>query len=175
MESTQIRLKQRKKNKRSRTLGIIAITTFIIGLSIFYFYSADQSKIRGFDFGNEIQDIQNELKDTTGMFYSNIDMLKEDSITKEEFLTYGELHIKKMEQILEKYDILLPPDAFVSSVKLFKMSTDSQLESDKHLIKSVQYDDYSEKIRAEELLQQSFEYEMAALSLFEEAKMQKKP
>jgi len=168
-------LKQRKKNKRSRTLGIIAITTFIIGLSIFYFYSADQSKIRGFDFGNEIQDIQNELKDTTGMFYSNIDMLKEDSITKEEFLTYGELHIKKMEQILEKYDVLLPPDAFVSSVKLFKMSTDSQLESDKHLIKSVQYDDYSEKIRAEELLQQSFEYEMAALSLFEEAKMQKKP
>ena len=168
-------MKQRKKNKRSRTLGIIAITTFIIGLSIFYFYSADQSKIRGFDFGNEIQDIQNELKDTTGMFYSNIDMLKEDSITKEEFLTYGELHIKKMEQILEKYDMLLPPDAFVSSVKLFKMSTDSQLKSDKHLIKSVQYDDYSEKIRAEELLQQSFEYEMAALSLFEEAKMQKKP
>ena len=166
-------MKQRRKNKRSRTLGIIAITTFIIGLSIFYFYSAEQSKIRGFDFGNEIQDIQNELKDTTRIFYSNLDMLKEDSITKEEFLIYSDLHIKKMERILEKYDMLMPPDAFVSSVKLFKMSTDSQLDSDKHLIKSVQHDDHAEKIRAEELLQQSFEYEMAALSLFEEAKGQK--
>jgi len=168
-------LKQRRKNKRSRTFGIIVIATLFIGLSIFYFYSAEQSKIRGFDFGNEIEGIQNELKDATRMFYSNLDMLKEDSITKEEFLIYGDLHIKKMERILEKYDMLMPPDAFVSSVKLFKMSTNSQLESDKHLIKSIQYDDHAEKIRAEELLQQSFEYEMAALSLFEEAKMQKKP
>ena len=55
------------------------------------------------------------------------------------------------------------------------MSTDSQLESDKHLIKWIEFDDKAEKIRSEELLQQSFEYEMAALSLFDEAKAQKKP
>jgi len=168
-------LRQTRKKKRSRTLGIITIAIFIIGLSIFYFYSAEQSKIRGFDFGNEIQDIQNELKIEQNTFYSKINMFNEGTLSKKEFLLYSDEHIIKMEKILDKYDKLMPPDAFVSSVKLFRMSTDSQLESDRHLIKWIEYDDGAEKIRSEELLQQSFEYEMAALSLFDEAKSQKKP
>ena len=103
-------------------------------------------------------------------------MFNEGIISKKEFLLYSEEeHLIKMEEILEKYNKLMPPDAFVSSVKLFRMSTDSQLESDKHLIKWIEYEDGAEKIRSEELLQQSFEYEMAALSLFDEAKLQKKP
>jgi len=166
-------LRQTKKKKRSRTIGIIGITVFFIGLSVFYFYSAEQSKIRGFDFGNEIQDIQNELKAEQNMFYSKINMLNEETISKKGFLLYSEEHLIKMERILEKYDELMPPDAFVSSVKLFRMSTDSQLESDRHLIKWIEYDNEAEKIRSEELLQQSFEYEMAALSLFDEAKGEK--
>ena len=168
-------MRQTRKNKRSRTLGIIAITTVIIGLSIFYFYSAEQSKIRGFDFGNEIQNIQNELKIEQNTFYSKINMLDEGTISKKEFVLYSEEHIIKMERILEKYNELMPPDAFVSSVKLFRMSTDSQLKSDIHMIRWIESNDGAEKIRAEELLQQSFEYEMAALSLFDEAKAQKKP
>ena len=168
-------MRQTRKKKRSRTLGIIAITIFFIGLSVFYFYSAEQSKIRGFDFGNEIQDIQNELKSEQNTFYSKINMLNDADISKQEFLLYAEEHLIKMESISEKYNELMPPDSFVSSVKLFKMSTDSQLESDKHLIKWIEFDDKAEKIRSEELLQQSFEYEMAALSLFDEAKAQKKP
>lgn len=168
-------MRQTRKKKRSRTLGIIAITIFFIGLSVFYFYSAEQSKIRGFDFGNEIQDIQNELKSEQNTFYSKINMLNDADISKQEFLLYSEEHLIKMESILEKYNELMPPDSFVSSVKLFRMSTDSQLESDKHLIKWIEFDDKAEKIRSEELLQQSFEYEMAALSLFDEAKAQKKP
>ena len=168
-------MRQTRKKKRSTTLGIIAITTFIIGLSIFYFYSAEQSKIRGFDFGNQIQDIQNELKSEQNTFYSKINMFDEGEISKKEFLLYSEEHLVKMNRILEQYDGLMPPDAFVSSVKLFKMSTNSQLESDTHMIKWIENNDQGEKIRSEELLQQSFEYEMAALSLFDEAKGQKKP
>ena len=166
-------MRQTRKKKQSRTLGIIAISTIIIGLSVFYFYTAEQSKIRGFDFGNQIQDIQNELKDTTSLFYSKLEMQKENSISKKEFLTYADIHIIKMKRILEKYDLLMPPDSFVSSVKLFKMSTNSQLESDEHIINWIESDNESEKIRSEELLQESFEYEMAALSLFEKAKLQK--
>jgi len=168
-------LRKTRKKKRSSTLGIIGIVIFFIGLSIFYFYSAEESKIRGFDFGNEIQNIQNELKIEQNIFYSKINMLNEGIISKQEFLSYSEEHIIKMGSILEKYNELMPPDSFVSSVKLFKMSTDSQLKSDKHLIMWIEFDDDAEKIRSEELLQQSFEYEMAALSLFDEAKMQKKP
>ena len=168
-------MRQTRKKKRSRTLGIITIAIFIIGLSIFYFYSAEQSKIRGFDFGNEIQNIQNELKVEQNTFYSKISMFNEGMLSKKEFLLYSDEHLIKMERILDKYDNLMPPDAFVSSVKLFRMSTDSQLESDRHLIKWIEYEDGAEKIRSEELLQQSFEYEMAALSLFDEAKSQKKP
>ena len=168
-------MKKTRKKRKSTTIGIIGISIFIIGLSIFYFYSNEQAKIRGFDFGNEIQDLQNELKDSTSLFYSKLEMLDEDSISKKEFLIYADQHIIKMNRIVEKYDELLPPDSFVSSIKLFKMSTNSQLESDKHLIRWIEYGDEAEKIRSEELLQQSFEYEMAALSLFDEAKMQKTP
>ena len=66
------------------------MTTFIIGLSIFYFYSAEQSKIRGFDFGNEIQDIQNELKVEQNTFYSKISMFNEGMLSKNEFLLYSD-------------------------------------------------------------------------------------
>ena len=67
------------------------------------------------------------------------------------------------------------PDVFSGSVKLFKLSTETQLESDQHLIKWIKNDDQSEKIRADELLQASFEYEMAALALFEKAKSNPNP
>ena len=67
------------------------------------------------------------------------------------------------------------PDIFSGSVKLFKLSTETQLESDQHLINWIKNDDQSEKIRADELLQASFEYEMAGLASFEKAKRNLNP
>ena len=147
---------------------VIVIGVILIGVSIYYFYSAEQAQIRGYTFGNELQAIQDELKDEQADFYSKVSMWKEKQrlFLKDD----GNNHIAKMKDIIAKYANLNISDGFSGSVKLFKLSTETQLESDQHLINWIINDDRSEKIRADELLQASFEYEMAALSLFEEAK-----
>ena len=80
-----------------------------------------------------------------------------------------------MNKIISKYSDLQMPDVFSGSVKLFKLSTETQLESDQYLIKWIKNGDNSDKIRANELLQASFEYEMGALSSFEKAKRNPNP
>ena len=147
----------------------------IIGASIYYFYSAEQAQIRGFNFGNDLQAIQDELKEEQSDFYSKISMWKEESVTKDQILEFADIHVLRMENIIAKYTDLQMPDVFSGSVKLFKLSTETQLESDQHLIDWIINDDQSEKIRADELLQASFEYEMAALSSFEKAKSNPNP
>ena len=102
-------------------------------------------------------------------------MWKEKSITKDQILEFADNHILRMKNIIAKYTDLQMPDAFSGSVKLFKLSTEAQLDSDQYLIKWIRNDDQSEKIRADELLQASFEYEMAALASFEKAKNNPNP
>ena len=41
---------------------MIVIAVIIIGITVYYFYSADQAKIRGFAFGSEIQALQEEIQ-----------------------------------------------------------------------------------------------------------------
>ena len=146
------------------------IAIILIGITIFYFYSAEQGKIRGYNFGNDLQIIQEELKNEQSSFYSNVRMWEENSITKSEILKLSETHIKNMNGIISKYDTLQIPDTFSGAVKIFKLSTESQLESDEHLINWIEFGDESEKIRSNEILQQSFEYELAGLTSYNNAK-----
>ena len=146
------------------------IAIILIGITIFYFYSAEQGKIRGYNFGNDLQIIQEELKNEQSSFYSNVRMWEENSITKNEILKLSEIHIKNMNGIISKYDTLQIPDTFSGAVKIFKLSTESQLESDIHLINWIEFGDESEKIRSNEILQQSFEYELAGLTSYNNAK-----
>ncbi|MBM3904194.1 MAG: hypothetical protein FJ357_03535 [Thaumarchaeota archaeon] len=142
----------------------------IILMAIFFAYSADQAKNRGKAFGDSLQTIQDELKETQTEFYSMKTMLDEGTIEKEEFLEFGEIHTKKMQEILKSYELLSPPESFVKSVKLFKTSTEKQLESDQYLIEWIVTNDTAHKIRSDLMLQESFENEMAGLVLFNEAK-----
>jgi len=170
-------LKKKPRTKKSgfRVFSVIILGAIIIGASIYYFYSTEQAQIRGFAFGNNIQAIQDELKEEQLDFYSKVSMWKEKSITKDQILEFADNHILRMKNIIAKYTDLQMPDAFSGSVKLFKLSTEAQLDSDQYLIKWIRNDDQSEKIRADELLQASFEYEMAALALFEKAKNNPNP
>ena len=68
------------------------IAIILIGITIFYFYSAEQGKIRGYNFGNDLQIIQEELKNEQSSFYSNVRMWEENSITKSEILKLSETH-----------------------------------------------------------------------------------
>jgi hypothetical protein len=163
------------KKTEFKKLGVIMVSIILVGASIFYFYSAEQAQIRGLNFGNELQYIQDELKNEQSEFYSKVSMWKEKSISKEQIMNYANIHLVKMNDIIAKYTELQMPDAFSGSVKLFKLSTETQLESDKHLINWIENGDETEKKRAEELLQASFEYEMGALSSFEKAKSNLNP
>jgi len=65
---------------------------------------------------------------------------------------------------------LKPPELFIPSVQLFRLSTQTQLESDKYLREWIQTDDNSTRSKSDELLQQSFQYEMSALQSYNTAK-----
>lgn len=156
--------------KPSSTAIAVGIGIIVVALAIFFVYSADQAKIRGFNFGNNLQSIQDELKKTQTDFYSKKKLLDENMITKEEFLEFSEEHIKRMEELLAKYQSLAIPDAFTKAVELFKISTQKQLESDKFLIEWIRTNNTADRVRSDHLLQESFEDEMAALSSYNKAK-----
>ena len=157
-----------RKKRQNIILGIIAIV--VIGLVIMYYYSADQTRIKGFTFGNNLQRIQEDLKKIQTDFQSEITIWEDGDISKDEFLEYSDAHISKMEELVSRYDALDPPEVFSSSVELFKLSTQSQLESDKEIIRWIQSGDIDAKIRSDSLMEESFGYEMAALAKFNDAK-----
>ena len=69
--------------------GFLIISAILVIATIYYFYSVEQAQIRGYNFGNELQTIQNDLKDEQADFYSKVSMWKEASITKDQILEYG--------------------------------------------------------------------------------------
>ena len=81
---------------KSKTPIAIAIGVIIIGLAIFYTYSADTAKNRGKFFGDSLQAIQDELKQTQSEFYAKKTTADQGTITKEEFAEFGKTHIEKM-------------------------------------------------------------------------------
>ena len=142
----------------------------LIVATISYFYTSEQVKIQGFTFGNNLQRIQDDLISLQVEFNSKITSLKEGGITKEEFLEFADIQLKKIKNLVLRYDELSPPPAFASSVELLKLSTQSQIESFKETIEWSKTGDESAKIRSESFLQEAFEYELAGLAEFNSAK-----
>lgn len=157
-----------KKKRNNIIIGITGIA--LISLVIGFYYSADQTKIKGFNFGNNLQAIQEDLKRIETDFQSEIIIFQEGDSSKQEFLEYSDSHISKIEELILRYDALQPPNAFTSSVELFKFSTQSQLQADKEIIEWIKNDDENAKIRSDSLMQEAFEYELAALAKFNAAK-----
>ena len=164
-----------KKKKRTTLYAAITVGILIVALSIFFVYSSDQATERGKAFGKALEFIQDDLRKLTHTFDSKVSMFKQGDIDKEIFLEFAEKHEREMEKIVLRYDNLQIPQTFVSSVELFKLSSETQLESDKYMIEWVMTGDEAAQIRSDSLLQQSLEYEMAALSKFKLAQGQTNP
>jgi predicted PurR-regulated permease PerM len=158
-----------KKIKKQNAI-IISFVLVIIGAIVWYNYSVDQTKQKGFKFGNDLQQIQEDVKQLQIKFNSQITQWKEGDLSKQELLVYSTTHIEKLQSVISKYDELLPPQQFSSSVELFKLSSQTQLDSDKELIEWIKTNDTSHNIRSDSLLQESFEYEMTALGEYNAAK-----
>ena len=156
--------------KQSRDIIIAIVGIAIIGIVISYFYSVDLTKNQGLVFGNDLKSIQDELKTQQTQFSSKYTTLNENAISTEEFLEFSNTHIKKIDEFILRYDKLSPPESFASAVELLKLSTISQLESDKELIEWIKTGDERAKIRSDLLLQEAFDYEMAGLNEYNSAK-----
>ncbi len=159
----------KKKQKQNIVLAVIALV-IIVGI-IAYNYYIDQIKIKGFNFGNKILQIQNDLKKMQDDYESKIIQWTEGDLSKEELLEYSQIYISGLGGLITRYDKLTPPVPFIASVELFKLSTETQLESYGEYIKWIETQDSSFKIRSNLLLQESFEYELAALAKFKNAQL----
>lgn len=158
------------KKAKKQNIIIASIAIIIVGAIVAYNYSYDQTRQKGFKFGNELQQIQEEVKQAQIQFDSKITQWKEGDLSLEELLDYSEIHLDNMQNEILKYDKLNPPAQFTPSVELFKLSTQAQLDSDKEFIEWIKTNDESHSIRSDSLLQESFEYEMLALGEFNSVK-----
>jgi len=164
-----------KKKKQTTVYAAITVGVIIVALSIFFVYSSDQAKERGKAFGKAIEFVQDDLRKQTHLFDSKVSMFKQGDISKDEFLKFGDSHIVEMATIILRYNNLLIPQPFVPAVELFKLSAETQLESDKYMIEWVSTGDDTAHIRSDQILHQSFEYEQAALLEFNLVQRQTNP
>jgi len=158
------------KKAKKQNIIIASIAIIIVGAIVGYNYSYDQTRQKGLKFGNDLQQIQEEVKQSQIQFDSKITQWKEGDLSLEELLDYSEIHLNDIQNMILKYDELNPPSQFAPSVELFKLSTQAQLDSDKEFIEWIKTKDESHSIRSDSLLQESFEYEMLALGEFNSVK-----
>jgi type II secretory pathway pseudopilin PulG len=158
-----------KKNK-IQNISIAIIGIIIVIAIIAYNYSADQTKQKGFQFGNELAQIQQDVAELQTKFYSEKIKWDEGDITKEELLNYYETHVGNFENLISMYDKLDTPELFESSVELFKISSETQLKSDIEYIKWITTGDESAKVRSDTQIQEAYEYENLGLVEFQLAK-----
>ena len=74
-----------------------------------------------------------------------------------------------------RYDNLQTPKLFIPSVKLFKLSAETQLDSERYTIEWIKTGDDAAYIRSDSLWQQSLQYEQAALLEFNLVQRQTNP
>ena len=158
------------KKAKKQNIIIASVAIIIIGAIVAYNYSYDQTRQKGLKFGNELQQIQEDVKQFQIQFDSKITQWKEGDLSLQGLLDYSETHVDEMQEAISKYDELTPPVQFAPSVELFKLSTQAQIDSDKEFIEWIKTKDESHSIRSDSLLQESFEYEMLALGEFNAAK-----
>ena len=159
------------KKKKIQNIIILSVAIVIISSIIGYNYSTDITKQKGLQFGNELSQIENELSDIQGQFYSEKTKWNEGDVSKEELIEFYKNHVNDFREIILKYDELSPPELFESSVALLKISAETQLESDLQFIQWIKTGDESAKIRSDTLIQEAYEYQNLGLVEFQTAKV----
>lgn len=162
--------KKRSPNPKRRLQIAITAGAIVVVAVIAFSYNFDQAGLKGLKFGDDLALIQSDLKNETQNFDYQLSLYEKGELSKSEMLNITDNHIEKMQHFLIRYDSLSPPDPFVPSLQLFRLSTQTQLESDKLLRDWVQTGDNATRTKSDEVLQQSFQYEMDALQSFNNAK-----
>jgi hypothetical protein len=146
-------------------LGITVITIVIV-----VNYYLDQTQISGQRFGDQLAQIQSDLKNETQNMDTYLTQYKAGQISKDQMLSITDSHLTAMQNILLRYDQLKAPELFAPSLQLFKLSTQTQIESDKTLREWIVTGDNATYSKSDQLLEQSYQYEMHALQSYESTK-----
>ena len=142
----------------------------IVAIVILVNYYLDQTTLSGQRFGDQLAQIQSDLKNETQSFDQHLTQYKNGQISKDLMLKITDAHILAVKNILPRYEDLKAPDSFKPSLQLFMLSTETQIESDQTLRDWVVTGDNATSAKSDQLLQQSFQYEMNALQSYESAK-----
>ena len=159
------------KKKKIQNIIILSVAIVIISSIIAYNYSTDITKQKGLQFGKELSEIENNISEIQGEFYSEKIKWLEGDISKEELMKFYEIHVNKFRKTISEYDTLTPPELFQSSVALLKISAETQLKSDLQFIQWIKTGDESAKIRSDTLIQEAYEYQNLGLVEFQTAKV----
>lgn len=150
-----------------KLVGAIAIVAVIIAAVAWQTYSVEQTRQAGLEFGVQLSQIQDDLK---SLQFEFADISSDWNETGNESVELAEAHLADMESLVSRYSDLRPPPGFEPSVELFRMSAQSQLESDREYIEWLRHGDEASLARSDALLQDAFELETAALGKFDRAK-----
>ncbi len=162
--------KKKTPNPKRRIQVAIAVGISIIGIVIFINYFLDQTQISGQRFGDQLSQIQLDLKNETQSFDAQYTLYKSGQISKDQMIKITDNHIQVLQNILPRYDTLKAPESFIPALQLFRLSTQTQIDSDKALKDGLVAGDNTTISKSDHLLQQSFQYEMQALQSYENAK-----
>jgi sensor domain CHASE-containing protein len=164
-------VRKKKTPGKSKAVPIaigIGITIVVLVIAINYYL--DQTSISGQRFGDQLSQIQTDLKNETLNFDAYLTQYKSGQISKDQMLKVTDEHISAMKNILPRYDQLKAPESFGPALQLFKLSTETQIDSDNALREWIITGDNATRVKSDQLLQQSFQYEMNALQSYENAK-----
>jgi len=164
------RERKAKKGRTMRNIAIALVAAAAVGAVISYNYSAEQTKQKGLEFGIKLQGIQDDVKAIQTEFYSEKTKWEEGDLGREGLLEFYDTHIERFGDTILRYDELEPPEIFEGSVRLLKLSSQSQLESDSEYVRWISDGDDSARARSDALLQDALEYELLGLVEFYSAK-----
>ena len=103
------------KKAKKQNIIIATIAIIIVGAIVAYNYSYDQTRQKGLKFGNDLQQIQEEVKQLQVEFNSKITQWKEGDLSQQELEAFSKEHVEKMQDVISRYDELLPPKSFAPS------------------------------------------------------------
>lgn len=155
-----------------RTKLIIAAAAIgaLIAAATYSHYSRQDTLAAGLAFGNSILDIQDDLKAAQNGLALRLNAWEQGGIGDDDLLEYYPGHLERLDSVIARYDRLEPPPGFGAAVSLFKLSAESQRQSDAEFEAWVRGGDPAAKSRSGKLLQDAFEYESEALAAFNDAK-----
>ncbi len=166
MKKVKAQAPNQKKKLQIAIIAGAAIIAAVVAIN----YNLDLANLNGQRFGDNLALIQSGLRNETASFDANLTMYEKGQISKDQMLNITDVHLVKMRDILTKYDDLSPPEPFAASLKLFRLSTETQIESDDLLKQWVETGDNATRAKSDQKLQESFQYEMNALRSYNNAK-----